>query len=65
VQTILALSFKLVAGIVKTLPASEPKLAGLPETPEFVSVQLPLERLKKVLAFSVKVTGLVLFVTGM
>ena len=63
VQTIFEKSFKLTAGTVMTLPASVPKLAGLPVVPELVSVQVPVERLKLVLAASVNVTGLALLVT--
>ena len=63
VQTIFEKSFKLTAGIVMTLPAKVPKLAGLPVVPELVSVQVPLDKLKLVLAASVKVTGLALLVT--
>ncbi len=64
VQTIFAKSFKLVAGIVMTLPAKVPKVPdGLPDVPELVSVQVPVDRLKLVLAASVKVTGLALLVT--
>lgn len=60
VQMIFAKSFKLVAGTVMVLPDNVPKLAGLPDVPELVSVQVPLLRLKLVLADSVKVTGVVL-----
>ena len=63
VQTIFEKSFKLVAGTVMVLPAKVPKLAGLPVVPELVSVQVPLERLKLLLAVSVNVTGLALLVT--
>ena len=63
VQTILAKSFRLTAGTVMVLPASVPKLAGLPVVPELVSVQMPLDRLKLVLAVSVNVTGLATLVT--
>ena len=63
VQTIFAKSFRLVAGMVMVLPASVPKLAGLPEVPEFVSVQVPVDMLKLVLAPSIKVTGLATLVT--
>lgn len=63
VQTILAKSFRLMAGTVMVLPASVPKLAGLPVVPELVSVQMPLDRLKLVLAASVNVTGLATLVT--
>jgi len=63
VQTILAKSFKFVAGTVMVLPASVPKLVGLPVVPELVSVQVPVDRLKLVLAASVSVTGLATLVT--
>ena len=63
VQTIFEKSFKLMAGTVMILPASVPKLGGFPVVPELVSVQAPLDRLKLVLAASVKVTGLALLVT--
>ena len=63
VQTIFAKSFRLTAGTVMTLPANVPKLAGLPVVPELVSVQVPVDRLKLVLAVSVRVTGLALLVT--
>jgi hypothetical protein len=63
VQIILAKGFRLITGTVITLPASVPKLAGLPVVPELVSVQLPLDRLKLALAASVRVTGLPIFVT--
>ena len=64
VQTILAKDFKLVAGTVMTLPATVPKVPdGLPELLKLVSVQVPVDRLKLVLAASVNVTGLALLVT--
>ena len=63
VQTIFANGFRLAAGTVMTLPASVPKLAGLPVVPEFVSVQLPLDSVKLLLAASVSVTGLRMVVT--
>lgn len=65
VQIIFANGFRLAASTVMTLPASVPKLAGLPVVPEFVSVQLPLDKLKLVLAASVSVTGLRMVVTEM
>ena len=51
--------------MVIVLPASEPKLAGLPEVPALVSVQVAVDRLKLLLAASVSVTGLSIFVTDM
>ena len=63
VQTIFAKSFKLMAGTVMVLPAKLPKLAGLPEVPALVSVQVPLLKLKLAFAPSVNVTGFALFVT--
>ena len=63
VQMILANGFKFTAGTVMMLPARLPKLAGLPVVPEFVSVQLPLDNVKLVLAASVSVTGLPMLVT--
>ena len=63
VQTILAKGFRLVARMVIVLPANVPKLAGFPVVPELVSVHVPVDRLKFVLAASVKVTGLMMFVT--
>ena len=63
VQTIFEKSFKLMAGTVMMLPAKLPKLAGLPDVPELVSVQVPDDRVKLVLAASVNVTGLALLVT--
>ena len=64
-QTIFAKGFRLAAGTVITLPAIEPKLAGLPDVPELVSVHVPVDRLKLVLAASVSVTGLRILVTEM
>lgn len=49
--------------MVMMLPAIDPKLVGLPEVPELVSVQVPVVRLKFVLAASVNVTGLRMLVT--
>ena len=63
VQIILANGFRLTAGIVTTLPAKLPKLAGLPVVPEFVSVQVALVMLKLLLAASVSVTGFAVVVT--
>ena len=63
-HTILAKVLKLAAGMVMTLPAIEPKLAGFPEVPALVSVHVPLDRLKLLLAASVRVTGLRMLVTG-
>jgi hypothetical protein len=63
VQTIFAKGFRLTAGTVMVLPASVPKLTGFPEVPALVSVQVPLERLKLLLAASVSVTGLPMLVT--
>lgn len=63
VQTIFANGFRLTTGTVMTLPASVPKLAGLPVVPELVSVQLPLDNVKLLLAASVRVTGLAMLVT--
>lgn len=62
-QRIFAKGLRLAAGMVMTLPAIEPKLAGLPDVPELVSVQVPVVRLKFVLAASVSVTGLEMLVT--
>lgn len=53
----------MTAGIVMTLPAIEPKLAGLPDVPALVSVHVPVVRLKLLLAASVRVTGLRMLVT--
>jgi hypothetical protein len=63
VQTIFAKSFKFIAGTVMVLPAKLPKLAGLPDVPALVSVQVPLLKLKLAFAPSVNVTGFALFVT--
>lgn len=63
VHIIFEKSFKLMAGTVMMFPARVPKLAGLPVVPELVSVQVPLDKVKLVLAASVKVTGLTLLVT--
>ena len=63
VHMIFAKSFKLTAGTVITLPANEPKLAGFPLVPAFVSVHVPVERVKFAFAASVKVTGLALLET--
>lgn len=63
VQIIFENSFKFTAGTVMVLPAKVPKLAGLPVVPAFVSVQAPLDKVKLVLAASVKVTGLALLDT--
>jgi hypothetical protein len=63
VQTILAKGTRFAVGMVMTLPAKLPKLAGFPEVAELVSVQVPLDKLKLVLAASVNVTGVVMFVT--
>lgn len=63
VQTIFENSFRFTAGTVMVLPANAPKLAGLPVVPAFVSVQAPLDKVKLVLAASVKVTGLALLDT--
>jgi hypothetical protein len=49
--------------MVMMLPAKLPKLAGLPEVAELVSVQVPLDKLKFVLTASVSVTGEVMLVT--
>ena len=49
--------------MVMTLPAIEPKLAGFPDVPALVSVQVPPVRLKLLLAASVSVTGLLMLVT--
>jgi hypothetical protein len=62
VQMILAKGFKFVAGMVMTLPAKVPKLAGFSVVAEFVSVHVPLDRLKLLLAASVSVTGFVTLV---
>lgn len=64
VHTIRAKVLKFTTGTVITLPASVPKLAGLPEVAAFVSVHTPLLILKLLLAASVKVTGLRMLVTG-
>ena len=60
---IFAKGFRLVAGTVITLPLSVPKLAGLPDVAALVSVHVPADRLKFVLAASVRVTGLEMLVT--
>lgn len=62
-QTIFANGLRLAAGTVMTLPEIVPKLAGFPDVPELVSVQVPVVRLKFVLAASVSVTGLEILVT--
>ena len=64
-QTILAKVLRLTTGMVMTLPAIEPKLAGFPDVPALVSVQVPPVRLKLLLAASVSVTGLLMLVTDM
>lgn len=63
VQRILAKVRKFTTGIVMTLPASVPKLAGFPDVAAFVSIQLPVETLKLVFAASVIVTAVVMLVT--
>jgi len=65
VQMIFAKGFRLMAGTVITLPTNVPNAGGLPVVPALVSVQLPLDRLKLVLAASVRVTGLRMLVTEM
>jgi hypothetical protein len=52
VQAICAAGKTLAAGIVSNWPTSPPKLAGLPVTAEFASVQLAEEILKEPLVFS-------------
>ena len=64
VQTICAFVRTLVAGIVNTLPTNVPKLAGLPETTAFVSVQEAVFTVKLVAGVSVMVTALPTVVTG-
>ena len=65
VQTIFANTFRLTTGIVMVLPASVPKLAGLPDVPALVSVHVPLTKLKLAFPPSVRVTGLTMLVTEM
>lgn len=65
VHRIFAKGFRLVAGTVITLPASVPKLAGFPVVMALVSVQVPVDTLKLLLAASVNVTGLRMLVTEM
>jgi hypothetical protein len=64
VQTIRAKVLRFTTGMVITLPASVPKLAGLPDVAALVSVQTPVLMLKLVFAASVKVTGLRMLLTG-
>ena len=65
VQTIFAKGFKLVTGTVIVLPATVPKLVGLPVVPELVSVQGrgPVATVKLLFAASVSVTGLLILLT--
>ena len=63
VQVILAAAKTLAAGIVSTLPESEPKLAGFPVIAEFASVQLAAEAVKLLAGVSVIVTAVLKAVT--
>ena len=57
VQVICAAAKTLAAGTVKTLPARVPKLAGLPVTAAFASVQLAADAVKFAAGVSVTVTA--------
>jgi hypothetical protein len=63
VQVILAAATTLMAGMVTTLPASVPKLAGLPVMAEFASVQLAALAEKLAAGVSVIVTAVLKAVT--
>ena len=57
VQRICAAARTLVAGMVNTLPAREPKLTGFPVMAEFASVQVAAVALKLAAGVSVMVTA--------
>lgn len=57
VQVICAAAKTLAAGIVNTLPASEPKLAGFPVIAELASVHVAAVALKFAAGVSVIVTA--------
>lgn len=57
VQVICAAARIFAAGMVSTLPARVPKLAGLPVTAELASVQLAADAAKLVAGVSVIVTA--------
>jgi hypothetical protein len=63
VQLIFAAASTLTAGMVITLPASVPKLAGLPVIAELASVQVTAEAVKFVAGVSVMVTAVLKAVT--
>jgi hypothetical protein len=63
VQRICAAATIFAAGMVTTLPAKVPKLAGFPVTAEFVSVQLTEVAVNLVPGFSVMVTAVLSVVT--
>ena len=63
VQVIFAAAKTLAAGMVSTLPATEPKLAGFPVTAEFASVQVPAVAVKLVAGVSVIATAVLNAVT--
>lgn len=65
VQVILAAATTLIAGTVNTLPASVPKLAGLPVMAALASVQLAAVAVKFVAGVSVIVTAVLNAVTLM
>ena len=65
VQAICAAATTLTAGIVSTLPASVPKLAGLPVTAALASVQVAAVAVKFVAGVSVSVTAVFNVVTLM
>ena len=64
VQVISAPARILVAGIVNTLPANEPKLAGFPVEPLLASVQVALLNAKPDAGVSVIVTSVLIVVAG-
>ena len=57
VQVICAAARILAAGMVSTLPASEPKLAGLPVTAALASVHVTADAMKLAAGVSVIVTA--------
>lgn len=63
VQLIFAAARTLIAGMVNTLPAREPKLAGFPVTAELASLQVAAVALKLVAGVSVIVTAVLNAVT--
>lgn len=64
-QLIFAAASTLTAGMVNTLPASEPKLAGLPVVAELASVQVAAVAVKLAAGVSVIVTAVLNVVTLM